>query len=428
MANEDSIFGAALPRWRENVSLADFGFAALLLLVFVGLSPFEVRDSAALLHGADESGSGNVLRQVAYLCVFALIGLAAARDLGWKALRAVPISFLLLLGWCIASALWSAEPYVALRRAILECVIVCSVFMGVATMGCERCLKHLHWVLAGVLIVNWLSIPLVPQAIHLSGEADPSLIGDWRGLYFHKNIAGAVSAISAFVFFFAFLESRRWHDALLFAGAAAFAAMTHSKTSLALLPAALLAGVVYRFAWKRALDRQIAVVTFALIGFVATFAIFSEWSAITHYLADPAELSGRAAIWQAELRYIGDHPLLGSGFGSFADTGGTSPLRNYIGSAWIANISHGHSGYLQLLVTIGGVGFALAMWSLAVLPAWRFLKADADQLNLKGLLFAIFVFAVFHNILESDYLESDAPAWASLLLALAMLKTLKVSP
>jgi O-antigen ligase len=425
MANESSAFGAAIPAWRAGVTLADAGFVALLLLVFVGLSPFEVRDNAALLHGADQTGAGSVLRQVCYLAVFAAIAIGALRGMGARALGAVPVSLLLLLAWCVASLAWASEPFVTFRRAVLECVIVASVFLGVASVGAEHSLKLWRLVLAGILIVNWISIAVVPQAIHLAGEADPSLIGDWRGLYFHKNIAGAVSAVSALVFFFAFLDERRWWDGALFAGAAAFAVMTHSKTSVALLPVALLAGVAYRFAWARALDRQIALVGFVLVGFVGVIAVVSEWNAIAHLLAEPGELSGRAAIWQSEIHYITDHPLLGAGFGSFADTGGSSPLRDYISAAWIANISHGHSGYLQLLVTIGGVGFVLAMWALVMVPAWRFATAESDMLRLTGLLFAIFVFAVFHNILESDYLEGDAAAWVSLLLALAMLRNLR---
>lgn len=426
MANDGSAFNAALPDWRARVTLADTGFLAFLLLVFVSLTPFEVRDTTALLHGADtpEAGSGNLVRQLSYLATFAMIGFAAFRARGLQAVNAVPPAILLLLGWCIASAAWTAEPAVTLRRAALECIVVLAVFLSVNTLGISRSLKLFRWVLAGVLIVNWLSILLVPQAVHLVGEADPGLIGDWRGLYFHKNIAGSVSAISALVFFFSFLETRRWSDAALFLGAAVFTAMTHSKTSIALLPLALLVGAVYRFAWRRALDRQIALVSLALVAFVATVAALSEWDALRHLLADPDELTGRAAIWQAELAYIRDHPFLGSGFGSFADTGAASPLHNYISSAWIANVSHGHSGYLQLLVTIGGIGFALAMLGLVAEPAMHFLKNGATDLALKSLLAAIFGFIIFHNIVESDYLEADGAAWVAFLLVLAMLRSL----
>jgi O-antigen ligase len=425
MGSDRSAFGAALPLGKPRLSLGDLGLLALLLLVFVGIAPFEVRDANALLHGADESGAGNLARQSSYLAVFAAAGIAAARAYGWRILRAVPIPFLLVLGWCIASAAWTAEPYVTLRRAALECIVVAAVFLSVETVGTSRSLQWLRWILAGVLIVNWLSIPLVPQAIHLTGETDPGLVGDWRGLYFHKNIAGAVCALSALVFFFSFLETRRWWDAVLFASAAAFAAMTQSKTSIILLPVALAAGLAYRLAWRRALDRQIALVAFAWLAFVAGAAAIFEWNAIANLLANPEQLTGRTEIWRAELAFIADHPWLGSGFGSFADTGAGSPLRHYIGSAWIANISHGHSGYLQLLVTIGGIGFVLAMAALIVWPALRFLKADDDRVALKSLLFAIFVFVVFHNVLESDWLEGDGAAWVSFLLAMAMLKNIR---
>src|SRR6185437_7277586 len=425
MANDGSAFGVSLPAWRTRFSLGDLGFLALLLLVFVGLKPFALRDAEALLHGADETGVGNLARQLSYLAVFAVIGFAAAREDWWRIIRTVPVSMLLLLAWCVASVAWTAEPYVTLRRAALELIVVAAIFMSVESLGPSRSLEWMRWVLAGVLIVNWIAIAFVPQAIHLTGEADPGLVGNWRGLYFHKNIAGAVSAISVLVFFFSFLDTRRWWDAALFAGAAVFTVMTHSKTSIALLPAAIAAGIVFRFAWRRALDRQIALVAFALGAFVVVVAMISEWNTITGLLAEPGELTGRAEIWRAELAYIADHLLLGSGFGSFADTGAGSPLRHYIGSAWIANISHGHSGYLQLLVTIGGIGFVLAMAALIVWPALIFLKADEDRLALKSLPFAIFVFVVFHNVLESDWLEGDGAAWVLFLLVLAMLKNFR---
>jgi hypothetical protein len=53
------------------------------------------------------------------------------------------------------------------------------------------------------------------------------------------------------------------------------------------------------------------------------------------------------------------------------------------------------------------------------------LKADGDRLAVKSLLFAIFVFVVFHNVLESDWLEGDGAAWVSFLLAMAMLKNIR---
>src|SRR5262249_28757366 len=162
---------------------------------------------------------------------------------------------------------------------------------------------------------NWLSVAFVPQAIHLPGEQDAGLVGDWRGLYFHKNIAGAVSAISAIVFFFSWLRTRRWIDVALCAAAVGFVVMTSSKSSLGLMPLAILAGLTYRYAWRRGLDRTIVAVFVALAALALVTFLLADADAIARMLEDPTEFTGRAAIWQAELAFVRDHPLLGSGFG-----------------------------------------------------------------------------------------------------------------
>ena len=138
---------------------------------------------------------------------------------------------------------------------------------------------------------------------------------------------------------------------------------------------------------------------------------------IARLLDDPTEFTGRAEIWQAELAYIRDHPLLGSGFGTFTDTGGVSPLREYVAS-WVTAVSHGHSGYLQLTVTTGLVGFGLMLLALVVTPLWLFWGLNLDGDGFKPLLFALFIFLLLHNFMESDFLEGDAPTWAAFLLML----------
>src|SRR4029077_6486245 len=184
---------------------------------------------------------------VLVLCIggFALI----QRGLG--VVRTVPPMLIALLAWCLLSASWAAAPDVAVRRAALAIVVVVSTMLCVDIVGGERAFRIWRLVLAGVLIVNWLSIAFVHQAVHLPGEQDPGLVGDWRGLYFHKNIAGAVSAVSALVFFFTALRSKRWIDIALCAAAVAFTVMTRSKSSLGLLAVAFAFGIIYRYAWRR---------------------------------------------------------------------------------------------------------------------------------------------------------------------------------
>jgi len=164
-------------------------------------------------------------------------------------------------------------------------------------------------------------------------------------------------------------------------------------------------------------------VSLGLVGIVALTAAIADSGFIARVLEDPTEFTGRTAIWQAEIAFIRDHALLGFGFGSFADTGASSPLHNYAASTWVETEAHGHNAYLQLLVTIGGVGFALAMVAFVVQPLGAFLRASPSGLALKSLLFAIFVFMLLHNFLESDFLEGDGAAWVAFLLMLAMLRS-----
>ena len=104
----------------------------------------------------------------------------------------------------------------------------------------------------------------------------------------------------------------------------------------------------------------------------------------------------------------------------FSDTGGLSPLHNYVGNGWAVEASHGHNGYLQLLMTVGVIGFALAFAGLIVAPAIKFWRRNGD-VAMKALLFALFSFLLLHNLMETDFLEGDGVTWVAYLVMLAML-------
>jgi exopolysaccharide production protein ExoQ len=428
MANESFAIEFVPPRGLERTFVASAAFIALLLLVFVGLDAFSPPLAVSQFGGVQETSRGDTLRQVLYIGVFAVIVLCAMQRRGLAALNAVPLSMALLLCWCLLSSLWAAEHGVALRRAGLEVVVVLSVLLSVDTIGAERAFRLWRILLAIILLANWISIPLIATARHLPGELDPALVGNWRGLYGHKNIAGAVCVMTALCFLFSRNGWRNWIGILVAIAATVFLVMTRSKTSLGFLPLALAGGIVYRFGWRDSLSRAILTVAALLLLLGLAGMAFLNADAIAHVLEDPAEFTGRAAIWAAELAYIHDHLLLGAGFGTFADTGGLSPLHDYISGSWVEAVSHGHNGYLQMLVTIGGVGFALAMLALIAEPLRRLWSLDWGQDGFKPLLFALFLFLILHNVMESDFLEGDGVNWVAFLLVLAALRQINTRP
>ena len=427
MANE--ALATEVPQAQAASWIDELVFVAFLLLAFVGLSPFanhmdSVPEGGELAPG----GAGDLVRQLCYLAVFGAIVFGAVRRQGFEAFSSLPLLLMLLLAWCVLSALWAGQAGVTFRRAGLAVVLVLCATLSVRTVGAARTLIFLRWVLAAILIVNIVSIQFIPQAVHMQGETDVALIGAWRGLYSHKNIAGSVGAMTAIVFLMSPRLSpsfyRKLLDIAVAIAAVAFTVMTRSKSSLGLLAVSLALGLVYRLAWKKDLDRTIAVVAALTIVIVAGVFVIADQDAIVRLLADPAEFTGRTEIWQAEAAYIRDHPVLGAGFGSFADTGGLSPLHNYVGNSWVGAVSHGHNGYLQLLVTIGGIGFLLAFASLIVVPVIAFWRRSGD-LKMKAMLFALFVFLALHNLMETDFLEGDGVAWVMFLLLLAMLGSIE---
>jgi len=423
MVSDGLVFAASRVRpasWIDETVLLAF-----LLLAFVGLSPFAVQAPAVTQFGeVGTTGAGDLARQLCYLAVLAAVLIGAFRARGLEALSAVPVLIALLLVWCLLSASWAGAPGVAFRRAGLAVVLVLSAMLSVQTVGAQRSLVLWRWVLFAVLVVNFASIPFIPQAVHLPGEADPNLVGDWRGLYGHKNIAGSVGAMTALIFLFApRLSPALWRkllDVAVALAAIGFTVMTRSKSSLGLLAVALFCGTVYRLAWKKDLDRITVAVAGAALAIVAVVFVIADQGTIGRLLEDPEEFTGRTVIWQAEIAYILDHPLLGAGFGTFSDTGAVSPLHNYVGNSWAGEASHGHNGYLQLLMTVGVVGFLLAFGGLIMQPALKFWARGGD-IATKALLFSLFVFLLLHNLMETDFLEGDGVTWVAYLLMLAML-------
>jgi len=409
--------GYAAQHSTERSLFAVLAFIAFLLLIFVGLDPFSPPAAVSRFGGPSR---GDAMRQISFLAVTGLVVFAAYQRLGMSLLRAIPVSIALLLGWCLLSGLWSADPGVVMRRAVLQTLIVICALVGVEAVGYKRAFEIWRVLLGIVLIVNLLSIPVIDAARHGADEIDTALIGNWRGLYGHKNIAGAVAAVTVILFLFTKTGAKNWFGILVAIAAGFFLVMTHSKSSIGFLLPALLAGWLYHLSWRDGLSRAILVAgTVLFLCALSTWAILDA-ETISRQFQNPEEFTGRSAIWAAEIAYIRDHPFLGSGFGTFADTGGASPLAGYINSTWMQAVSHGHNGYLQLLVTIGGIGFVLVMAALVIRPFQRFWAMDGDNSAFKPMLFAIFIFLLLHNIMESDFLEGGS-AWVSLLMVIAAL-------
>jgi O-antigen ligase len=401
--------------------LAEIGFVGLLLLLLVTLHPFQPPAGSTAGLSAIEPVASDIWRQLSFTSIFAVAFGAALWHRPAALLRAVPLTLMVLLGWCLLSATWSAAGGVVFRRAVLITEVTVTPLLGIALLGPERAFRRLRAVLVIVLVANWIAIPLIPTAVHGVGEQDPKLIGNWRGLYDQKNVAGAVCTLTVLQFLFPGARDHRWTDWLVIVAALVFLYFSKSKTSLALLPVAAAFGYAYRAGWKNGLDRALlALAAILTIGCIATLLALNT-ELIDKIMADPDAFTGRTEIWNAEIAYLKDHFLLGAGYGSIFSTGLQSPLTPYLhGRNWVAMVSNSHNGYFDMFASLGAIGFALALMALLVAPFRRFWALNFDRA--KAGYFAIFIFIIFHNFTEADFLSSDGVSWLVFLMVIGALR------
>ena len=365
------------------------------------------------------TGEGSSARQVGYLIILAASIFAALRfGEGWRALL-LPWPMLLALGWCWLSLAWAVNPDIGVRRLVLTTIAVWNTFIIVQTAGYERTMNVLRALFVVLLAINFITVLVDPAVgIHLAkpNGLGNALIGNWRGLMGHKNVAGAVCALTVILFM---LDGKRINTVLRIAvivAAGFFLFKAQSKTSAGMLPIALICAWIFQ-----SYDEKIRKFAIPLIMFFTALGwfLYSSYTSVVlaNYL-NPNFFTGRGQIWSAMLRYAGDNLTYGSGFGSFWNVGADSPIYEY-GQGWISGLATGHNGYLDLLVSVGLPGLLIIVFATIIWPIWRLLVSRI--LPERGAVAVAFLlFCMGHNITESGLLERDAIVGVIMMIAVAI--------
>jgi exopolysaccharide production protein ExoQ len=247
-------------------------------------------------------------------------------------------------------------------------------------------------------------------------------VGAWRGLHPHKNSAAVISALSALFFFHRASTLGGVFRWALFLAAVVFTGGTQSKTSIGMLAFALVAMMLYVRSQARPhkLKGFRKLIFWTLVLLALTLAIAQEQ--VLQILSDKSAFTGRNLIWYMLLTYASDHPILGSGFGAFWNSGDASPVLSLTMDEVMFRYKQSHNGYLQILVEIGGIGFLLAMVTIVVLPLRQLLYAKQATSVRRDLYFSWIIFCLGLNFTEAQFLAGSAPAWTFMLIAFAILQ------
>jgi O-antigen ligase len=253
------------------------------------------------------------------------------------------------------------------------------------------------------------------------------LAGAWRGVFAHKNEAGAIMAL--FVFFGVFVTrfSNVIAGTLMVIGAAAFLICTSAKTSLIILPLVFL---ISYFARRARRTRWLVCLCLGpLIAFNALVLLAcynADVDRMLSFALSDSSFTGRTDVWQFAIDNIVEKPMVGHGFMAFWRTEDVFDSPNEAEAAWANTASHSHNGYLDIALTTGLPGLVLAVAFVVVVPIinyqrsrTRFWRAgDWPTRAVSTLLLRVWLFGIYFNSFESALFDRGNKIWFFLLTAI----------
>jgi exopolysaccharide production protein ExoQ len=407
-----------------------WAIAAFLLVVLLRTLPFSERTAFASI---EETGEGNLIRQVIYLLLFSAIVLPVALARPKAMVAAVPKPVGLFIGFCILSLLWSSVPDIAGRRAGLTIIIATCLLLAALELRPPHLLSIMRRICVTLTLLSLAAALLVPRlAFHQASDPEPAIVGALRGVFYHKNQAGTVAAISILLCLDRAVTARRKAVPIMLAllGAACLL-LTNSRTSMAAV--LLAAGIFFsarrgtRFEARSPNEMPILIATLA-IGLCAIILpiYFSETAA--SYLADPEAFTGRGQLWSYVIQLIQERPFFGFGYESVFQVGAETPLARVATGIWILTVAHSHNGILDLLVSVGITGALLYFFCFIYDPLAKLIKLPRPLKHQWLPVFtSIIIFFLAHSLLEGRILSGESPAFVFLTLVAGLTTRLSIA-
>lgn len=423
----------------ERQARTDFWSTVLATMLLIATILFQLIGATPYVHERtlDANTGGGVLSPAYRYIWFTLTGFAVPllwmrrRELIGLALKIWP--YLILCVWFAITTTWALDPSTSQRRWIL---LMCQASICAACcLGLRRPKAMLSALAAsGAIMVlidlaSWMAAPSLSQT-------DIGL----AAIHNHKNSLGVAMMFAEFVCLPFLFTQRRWAGRLfwLFIVLSAMALLiaSRSKTSLnvTLITLAIAPLLLTVMALPgRFLASVVAAVICALFG-----AIFC-WLCLSFVQGENplSPLRGvtftqRTDVWQFVISEIAKRPLLGAGYASFWDIDPAVQPSLQTG-LWFSQANsptnEAHNGYLDLLVSVGAIGFGLAAtlvlrWIIRGLRLLRrVLRASDEATRAQAPYLALLAFfpimIALHNLLESN-LFSTAGVFSFIVVFLGM--------
>jgi O-antigen ligase len=388
-------------------------------LIVVPLDPFsDLSDPAR--SGAWETGDS--INQVSYTLMSVLTLSMIPNRRYYQFLSGFTPLAIATFAWLGTTALMSQNPELSLRRLTFT-LLVCLMAAGwlLVPVGIRQVSVILSVLAASVLVLCYAGIILVPsRTVHQFADfLEPGLAGDWRGIFGHKNGAGAVMVLMTFVGLFVTGVSSKRLGFLVLVGALAFLIGTGAKTSLILLP--LVLGVSYLARRSSTLGRLFfyCLAPLVLFNALAVLAIYSNTiDNILNSAVSDASFTGRTDVWQFAIGNIFERPILGHGFMAFWRTEEVLSETQST-DLWANTAAHSHNGYLDITLTTGFPGLFLCVAFVVIGPIIsyhryrrsRSSRVAPEMTALSTFLLQIWLFGIYFNCFESALFDRGNTVW-----------------
>jgi O-antigen ligase len=404
-------------------------FVAVLLIAWISFHPFQSLAAPPRSVGQ----GGDLANQLGYSTLFLLLTAWTYRHEPRRLLLLMRPALLALIAWCVLSIVISWEPSLAARRLAFTLVV-----MSIAAMVLllPRNPRHFSELLAiavlAVLAACYFGVAFLPDvAVHQATDyLEPEHAGNWRGVFPHKNDAGATMVLFIFAGLFVARVRSFVVGAAIVVLAGTFLAFTQSKTAIGVLPLAFIIAAIIARIRRPGFAVALAIGVLALINLFSVGTVaFEPVRALVAAIMPDATFTGRTEIWEIALQALWQRPFTGYGFSSFW---GTEQVIYGMGdtASWADAATDAHNAYLNLALTIGLPGVALAVVWAVVLPILDFhrrLRDGGRGSPMHTLFLRVCLFSAYASCFESALFQQVGAVWFFFLMAAFGLRYLSLT-
>jgi exopolysaccharide production protein ExoQ len=395
---------------RQLLLLAEKVFTVISLLFYTG-GPLVVILSGGASEGPEEGSAltpdfalVKIIFQINYIITFLLLSQRWEKPLYLLVKDRLILVMMVII---LFSAGWSSAPAITLNRAI---AFTGTSFFGIyfATYYTPRQqLTMLGWAYGTILLLSFGFVLALPQYGIMGGFH----LGSWRGIYTHKNVLGAMMAISSITFLLLAKTARtmRW---LFWCGlgcSVLLLLMSRSSSPLMYLTVLVICFFVLPQIQGQPPLKMLALSISLPLLLGGAIAAALQPEAIVGIVGKDLTLTGRTDLWEHAWELILQRPWLGYGYNALWSDWESESASVWRAVGWQAPSSH--NGFIELWLALGLLGMVIFAVHFLTSLSRALVAANRHKSPEYYMPVLVLIFTILSNITEAPLLDRNNIYW-----------------